>query len=125
MGATDTPYGETISWHLAKGQPLLRRADGAEYVTGSGLGGTFERVLKDGLWAAYYYPGGVQTDRTRVVLISPQVSDGKAYSACVEHNKELQGITGGESGSVTTRRQFTTAVCPECHTTHPAGSECW
>ena len=54
-----------------------------------------------------------------------QVSDGKAYSACVEHNKELQGITGGESGSVTTRRQFTTAVCPECHTTHPAGSECW
>jgi hypothetical protein len=97
---------------------MLQRADGARYKTGTGHRGTYEWVVKDGLWAAYYYPGGVQTHRTRVELMPPQVSGGKAYDACVEHNKKLLGITGGESGPVTMGRKSTTAVCPECHEAH-------
>jgi hypothetical protein len=65
---------------------LVPRADGSRSKIGTGRWGTYEWVVKDGLWAAYHYPGGVQT-RTPVVLMPPQSSAGKAYHACVEHNK--------------------------------------
>lgn len=86
MAANETPNGFKISWTPpGRGSDGLLRADGARYKIGTGLRGTYEWVVKDGLWAAYHYPGGVQT-RAPVVLMPPQGSLHKAYRACVEHN---------------------------------------
>ena len=64
---------------------MVPRADGPRSKIGTGRRGTYEWVEKDGLWAAYHYPGGVQTS-TPVVLMAPPSSAGKSYNACVRHN---------------------------------------
>ena len=85
MAANETPQKMKIAWTPA-GPEMLRRADGTRYKTGTGVRGTYEWVVKDGLHGAYHYPGAVQTS-TPVVLLAPQSSWRKAYLACVEHNK--------------------------------------
>lgn len=84
MAAIETPHEYKLDWRPGKG--MFRRADGAEYKRATGRKGIYEWVVKDRLHAAYHYPGGVQTS-TPVVLLAPQTSWGKAYRACVEHNK--------------------------------------
>jgi hypothetical protein len=65
-------HAATISWNPpGRGSDMLHRADGARYKSGTGSTGTYEWVVKDGLWAAYFYPGGVQM-QTPVVLLAPQ-----------------------------------------------------
>jgi hypothetical protein len=86
MGANETTHASNLRWNPGKGREFLRRADGAQYSVATGRRGTYEWVVNDGLHAAYYYPGGVQT-RTPVVLVQPQSSWKRAYQACVEHNK--------------------------------------
>jgi hypothetical protein len=78
--------GKKLKWNPGKGKPLLQRADGAEYSIATGHRGTYEWVIKDGLHAAYHYPGGVHTE-SPVVLVAPQSNWKVAYSACVGHNK--------------------------------------
>jgi hypothetical protein len=87
MAANETPNAQKISWNPpGRGNDGWRRADGTRGKTGTGRLGTYEWAVKDGLWYAYHYPGGVQT-RTPVVLMPPQGSEHKAYRVCVEHNK--------------------------------------
>ena len=86
MAANETPQEMKIAWTPPGHSEMLRRADGTRYKTGTGVRGTYEWVVKDGLHAAYHYRGGVQTS-TPVVLLAPQTSWRKAYRACVEHNK--------------------------------------
>ena len=75
-----------LRWNPGKGRDFLRRADGAEYSIATGHRGTYEWVIKDGLHAAYHYPGGFHTE-TPIVLVAPQGSWQRAYRACVDHNK--------------------------------------
>ena len=82
--------GKKLKWNPGKGKPFLQRADGAEYSIAAGHRGTYEWVIKDGLHAAYHFPGGAQTE-TPVVLIAPQSSWQRAYRACVDHNKAREG----------------------------------
>ena len=81
-----------LNWRNGRGPERLRRADGAEVSIATGHRGTYEWVSKDGLHAAYHYPGGVHTD-TPVVLLAPQSSWRRAYRACVEHNKGTDDAT--------------------------------
>ena len=61
------------------------RADGERYKTGTGVRGTYEWAVKDGLWHAYHYPSGT---RTKITLVESTPRAGKrTYRACVEHNK--------------------------------------
>lgn len=86
LGVDPPLKGKKLKWNPGKGKPLLQRADGAEYSIATGHRGTYEWVIKDGLHAAYHYPGGMQTEAP-VVLVAPQSSWRRAYRACVEHNK--------------------------------------
>ena len=86
MAANETPSAFKLGWSPGKGRDWPCRPDGSEYSTATGHRGTYEWVTKDGLHAAYHYPGGVQTS-TPVVLVPPQTSWQRAYKACVEHNK--------------------------------------
>jgi hypothetical protein len=64
--------------------------------------------------------------RDRWEVIGERLTDGEAYWASVKDNKKRLGITGGGSEpGPTKRRQQDAPVCPKCHTTHPAGDECW
>ena len=83
MGANETPHEHKLRWS----NPYFERGGTRDGVsTAVGRKGTYEWVIKDGLHAAYFYPGGVQTS-TPVVLAPPGSSGAKAYRACVEHNK--------------------------------------
>ena len=50
---------------------MLQRADGTRYKIGTGAYGTYEWLEIAGLWAAYFYEGGVQNDRNRTTLMGP------------------------------------------------------
>ena len=94
---------EKLSWTPAgSGAPMLERPDGSRYKTAVGRWGTYEWVVdKAGRWAAYFFPGGVQTS-TPVVLVAPGAgSEGQTYSACVRHNQgpgDRQGTRRGGGG---------------------------
>jgi hypothetical protein len=85
MAANETPNAQNISWNPPGHSDMLRRADGERYKTGTGVRGTYEWAVKDGLWHAYHYPSGTGT---KITLVEPTPRAGKrTYRACVEHNK--------------------------------------
>jgi hypothetical protein len=104
------PYEDRIRWretpHGGEGESPLGR-----YVHTRREDGTFDVQF---------------VSRDRWEVIGERLTDGEAYWASVEDNKKRLGITGGGSEpGPTKRRQQDAPVCPKCHTTHPAGDECW
>jgi hypothetical protein len=91
MAAVETPPEFRLKWNVLKGAEWWTRADGARWCEATGRKGIYERVIKDGLHAAYFYPKG---DRSQcVVLLAPQSGSlRKSYRVCVDHNKKSLGL---------------------------------
>jgi hypothetical protein len=93
---------------------MWTRADGAQWCRATGWKGTYERVLEDGLWSAYFYPEGDQARGEE--LIAPQPSDGLGYQVCVDHNKIGLDVTAVAPDGQ--RKRDRAAMCPDCFMVH-------